>query len=273
MNSHCDQASAQHQCQYLVTVHTNEFLQTGGDPLWLEGLSAAPPKLQSLSKINSILCHQPWTLSEEHIGALLRGADSWSKSELVQAIVLMATFYSLSSFILGCGVVPEIDMVGGTLQEGSENPAPDLDFHEDDEELLQQTRQLIQRLTNQEISQDSDVSPDVFESCDSQESKSTRVFISLKPFFTLMKQQLGRPDHDPPRRKHPKKNSRSILYTKTWAGSWDRLNSNIRILTLNLHCIRFFDYRITIGRSMAALSCPNIYQKQENYWTTNSVPS
>lgn len=44
-------------------------------------------------------------------GALL--GEHWSKAELVQAIVVISTFLSLSSFVLGCGIAPEMDMRGG----------------------------------------------------------------------------------------------------------------------------------------------------------------
>lgn len=40
---------------------------------------------------------------------LLVGADSWSMSELVHAIAILAHYHSLAGFCLGCGVNPEID--------------------------------------------------------------------------------------------------------------------------------------------------------------------
>ena len=40
---------------------------------------------------------------------LLVGRDSWSMSELVHAIAIMAHYHSLAGFCLGCGVNPEID--------------------------------------------------------------------------------------------------------------------------------------------------------------------
>lgn len=62
----------------------------------------------------------------------MKGNDSWSKSELVQAICVMATFHSLCSFVLGCGVVPEIDLRGGARLAGEPvvpvSPPIDSDF-------------------------------------------------------------------------------------------------------------------------------------------------
>ena len=37
------------------------------------------------------------------------GADSWSMSELVHALTIMAHYHSLAGFCLGCGINPEID--------------------------------------------------------------------------------------------------------------------------------------------------------------------
>ena len=40
---------------------------------------------------------------------LLIGHDSWSITELTQAIVIMAHYHSLAGFALGCGITPEAD--------------------------------------------------------------------------------------------------------------------------------------------------------------------
>lgn len=40
---------------------------------------------------------------------LTKGSDSWSLAEVVHAIVLLAHFHSLASFVFGCGVNEEID--------------------------------------------------------------------------------------------------------------------------------------------------------------------
>jgi len=36
--------------------------------------------------------------------SLRHGTDSWSLSELAHAIILLAHFHSLSTFVLGCGI-------------------------------------------------------------------------------------------------------------------------------------------------------------------------
>ncbi|XP_036425046.1 sestrin-3 [Colossoma macropomum] len=95
-------AAARHHCSYLVSLHSAQFLRWGGDPLWLQGLEAAPPRLQQLDHINKVLAHQPWLLAHSHIQALLkRGEQCWSLAELVQAVVLLAHYHSLCSFIFG----------------------------------------------------------------------------------------------------------------------------------------------------------------------------
>jgi sestrin len=43
----------------------------------------------------------------------LKDQDNWSLSELLQAIVILAHFHSLSSFVFGCGMVSEIDLESG----------------------------------------------------------------------------------------------------------------------------------------------------------------
>lgn len=102
------------------------FLQHGGDPLWLKGIDHIPLKLRNISTLLMVLARQPWALNEVHFQELLHSSnggnpvtDSWTKSELIQAIVVIATFHSLSSFVLGCGIVPEIDTRGGYFIAGA----------------------------------------------------------------------------------------------------------------------------------------------------------
>jgi hypothetical protein len=44
---------------------------------------------------------------------LTKGTDSWSLAEVVHAIVLLAHFHSLASFVFGCGVNEELDQDAG----------------------------------------------------------------------------------------------------------------------------------------------------------------
>lgn len=50
---------------------------------------------------------------------MTKGTDSWSLSELVHAIVLLAHFHSLSSFVFSCGINEELDLVANC--QGKEN--------------------------------------------------------------------------------------------------------------------------------------------------------
>ncbi|KAI4818855.1 sestrin-3 isoform X1 [Pseudochaenichthys georgianus] len=96
-------AAARHHCNYLVYLHSAQFLRVGGDPVWLQGLEAAPPRLRLLDHINKVLAHQPWLTACSHIQALLKaGEQCWSLAELVQAVVILAHCHSLCSFVFGC---------------------------------------------------------------------------------------------------------------------------------------------------------------------------
>ncbi|XP_057206083.1 sestrin-3 [Triplophysa rosa] len=102
-------AAARHHCRNLVSLHSAQFLRVGGDPSWLQGLEAAPPRLQQLDHINKVLAHQPWLTARSHIQALLKtGEQCWSLAELVQAVVLLAHCHSLCSFVFGSGSDPDI---------------------------------------------------------------------------------------------------------------------------------------------------------------------
>ncbi|XP_067867812.1 sestrin-2 isoform X2 [Heterodontus francisci] len=107
-------AAARHQCSYLVSLHINEFLQVGGNSEWLSGLNYVPQKMRNLNEINKILAHRPWLITKEHIENLLKtGENSWSLAELIHAVVLLAHYHSLASFVLGCSIRPELDQDGG----------------------------------------------------------------------------------------------------------------------------------------------------------------
>jgi hypothetical protein len=107
--------SAEQKCQYLFSSLKMEFLYNGGDPNWLRGIDFVPQKLRSITTLVLKLSRQPWRLNTEDIHNLLMGnvGDTWSRGELVQATLIISTFLGLSSFILGCGITPEIDMTGG----------------------------------------------------------------------------------------------------------------------------------------------------------------
>ncbi|CAD5110731.1 DgyrCDS101 [Dimorphilus gyrociliatus] len=102
-------ASARHYCNYIVKLHTCEFIMQGGDPEWLEGIDKCPKKLQDLNELNMLMAHQPWKIKDSHIKDLTSGQRKWTLSEVMHAVVLLAHFHSLSSFVYGCGVSPELD--------------------------------------------------------------------------------------------------------------------------------------------------------------------
>lgn len=102
-------AASRHKCTYLVNLYEKEFLMQGGDPNWLKGLDHIPAKLRAITDINKILAHRPWLLNKEHIERLTKGQNNWSLAEVVHAIVLLAHFHSLSSFVFSCGLTHELD--------------------------------------------------------------------------------------------------------------------------------------------------------------------
>lgn len=61
------QASARHQCSYLVQLHSSAFLLAGGDESWLRGIHRAPLKVQRLQTLNKLLAHRPWLITQAHI--------------------------------------------------------------------------------------------------------------------------------------------------------------------------------------------------------------
>ncbi|KAJ8410864.1 hypothetical protein AAFF_G00188210 [Aldrovandia affinis] len=66
--------------------------------------------LRNLNEINKFLAHRPWLITKDHIQKLVKtGENSWSLAELVHAVVLLAHFHALASFVFGSGVNPEPD--------------------------------------------------------------------------------------------------------------------------------------------------------------------
>jgi sestrin len=102
-------AAGRNKCNYLVNLHEEEFKDAGGDPRWLNGLEFIPQKLRAIYDVNKILAHRPWLLTKEHIERLTKGTNSWSLAEVVHAIVILAHFHSLSSFVFSCGLNQEVD--------------------------------------------------------------------------------------------------------------------------------------------------------------------
>ncbi|XP_069825732.1 sestrin-3 isoform X1 [Dendropsophus ebraccatus] len=103
-------AAARHQCVYLINMHVDEFLNTGGSSEWLNGLEYVPQRLKNLNEINKLLAHRPWLITKDHIQKLVKtGENNWSLAELVHAVVLLAHYHALASFVFGSGINPERD--------------------------------------------------------------------------------------------------------------------------------------------------------------------
>lgn len=59
---------------------------------------------RTVRRCNTCLCY---------FQKLTKGDDNWSLAEVVHAIVLLAHFHSLSSFVFSCGINEELDNVTG----------------------------------------------------------------------------------------------------------------------------------------------------------------
>ncbi|KAF8981784.1 Sestrin-1 [Entomortierella lignicola] len=114
-------AASQYNCQYIVSMMKLDYLNSGGDPLWLNGLQFTTQKIRNLAKLNGLMAHQPWLLKPRHVQELVCRESNhnphnvWTISELAQVMVILSTIHSISIFVASCGIVPEIDMVGGTF--------------------------------------------------------------------------------------------------------------------------------------------------------------
>ncbi|VDK41751.1 unnamed protein product [Gongylonema pulchrum] len=62
-------AASRHRCHFLMDLHTREFERTGGKREWLKGLVNAPKKIQNLDALSTVLAHQPWSTTVDHLTA------------------------------------------------------------------------------------------------------------------------------------------------------------------------------------------------------------
>ena len=135
-----------------------------------KGLSFAPVKLQKLATLNALLAHQPWLINQSHLDvcarkmtkainrrtelqALISGNDNdnWSVSELLQAVMILVLFHSLSGIAFGLGVVPEADREGGVQGRANESPlfsptSPAEHAHEPTTPSKDLTNELLEKL-------------------------------------------------------------------------------------------------------------------------------
>lgn len=144
-------AASRHKCTYLVNLYEQEFLLQGGDRAWLKGLEHIPAKLRAITDINKILAHRPWLLSMEHIERLTKGQNNWSLAEVVHAIVLLAHFHSLSSFVFSCGLTQELDTSSQKIENNNIVPQKteiEIQNHQNGQEAIgkQQTEVTVDAL-------------------------------------------------------------------------------------------------------------------------------
>lgn len=117
-----------------MNLQEKAFLERGEEMgEWLEGrgLENIPGKMQAILNLNSMMAHQPWRLSAHHIALLVDPAltphgvaHCWSLSELVHALVILSSFHALSGLVLGCGLVPEIDIQLDLALKVLDQPSP-----------------------------------------------------------------------------------------------------------------------------------------------------
>ncbi|KAI9861447.1 MAG: Sestrin-1 [Trichoglossum hirsutum] len=109
-------AAAEMKCQYLMTLMSEQFLQTParGQRIWLQGLDNVPPKLRGLAKYNALLAHEPWRITKHHIRELAK--LKWQLHDILQATMILSFYHSMGAFALACGVIPEADLPGGTVK-------------------------------------------------------------------------------------------------------------------------------------------------------------
>jgi hypothetical protein len=111
-------AAAEQKCQYYLSILQYDFLQVRGDPAWLEGLHAAPPKFQALARLNKMLAHQPWSIPQSVISDCITAR--WNEADLILAICVFSFYHTQSALVMSCGVLPEVDLPGGTVKTGKQ---------------------------------------------------------------------------------------------------------------------------------------------------------
>lgn len=61
-------AASRYDCKILISLLETQFQLYDADTSWLRsGLSAAPPKLSKITKLNALLAHQPWKINAKTI--------------------------------------------------------------------------------------------------------------------------------------------------------------------------------------------------------------
>jgi len=105
------------ECNPLVNQQEALFLSVGGSPAWLD--SAVPARLAQLSTTNRLLYRAPHLLTVHHIKNLTVGDGCFTLAEVVQSIVILTIFHSLSTFIKGCMSSKSINDSSNEIEERS----------------------------------------------------------------------------------------------------------------------------------------------------------
>jgi len=103
-------AASRYHCEYLVKLHSFQFIEANGNPSWLEKLSNAPEKLQKLSVINALLAHRPWALDVKIISSLLDDS-TWALAELIHACMILTQIHMSCCLVEGFHITPELDIL------------------------------------------------------------------------------------------------------------------------------------------------------------------
>lgn len=93
-------ASRATTCSALARLEEELFVSSGGSRAWLKEI---PSKLKKLEEINLLLCTNPRLLTTAHIKKLTDGDESFSITEVVQALVILIHSQGLSSFLKSLG--------------------------------------------------------------------------------------------------------------------------------------------------------------------------
>ena len=97
-------------CDALISQTIKSFLAVGGDMSWVKNIKTAPVKLQRLREMTEIFWKYPWKLTnhnikvrlniaiaasnlEETFQSLTVGKESWTLSEIVQAVGKCTVLY------------------------------------------------------------------------------------------------------------------------------------------------------------------------------------
>lgn len=148
-------AASTTKCEFLFKYMEEEFLLNGGNEDWLvKGLEIIPEKLRKIDRLNNILAHQPWKLTEKDILEIYNKTNQnmWNINEIVEAILILINFYRLATIIdsIKLGLISpkskleEFEIFSGEEKEEKMEEFNSLNFFKEDESK----KKLINALEN-----------------------------------------------------------------------------------------------------------------------------